>query len=569
MCWGEASGEEKGQQKARHRSAALPSNFMPFLKSRISPAAPLLLSFAFTLPLANQLAWAADPRPARGELLNPWEIHHEIRVEASAAGAVKDTFLSFLEYQDFVLFHPTLGYYSSGRVNFAADYRTFPDALSPYFGQMIATHVFAMWQGMRQAGTLAANDRFTIAEFGAGDGNLAATILDYVEQRAQRQQGAWAEFWQQLVYACYDRSPVLSAMQKKNNARFGARFESREGDATNPTASIPAGSLKGVVLSNELPDAFSVHKVVLSTNGSAEVAFVAPALSRSGWNKLEKTMPEELQQRLKNEDETIQTTIFGHTRESSTTYLSREGFAALLRSFSAASDYAEKLESIEFHEIYVPIDTVPELAEHVGKYIPQYAYELARGNKGFAAYINLGEGRFIQGAGNILKAGYVMTIDYGSNWDGVSPIEFDHLRTYGPGSRRERSDPYHAPTLNDITTDVNFSHVVEEGRQAGLRPVFFGPQHTLITGTEVGIENPPPERDTAAGSIDDYNSWVQSFYTWDVFKVLIQQKENTDPSYAFPDTRAEPLTVSNQNLNKSQQETEREIEARLRERLAK
>jgi hypothetical protein len=161
-----------------------------------------------------------------------------------------------------------------------------------------------------------------------------------------------------------------------------------------------------------------------------------------------------------------------------------------------------------------------------------------------------------------------VTIDYGSNWDGVSPLEFDHLRTYGPGSRRERSDPYHAPTLNDITTDVNFSHLVEEGKLAGLQPIFFGPQHTLITGTPVVIENPPPERDiSVTGSVEDYNGWVQNFYTWDVFKLLIEQKENTDPAYAFPDTRAEPLTVNNEHLTKAQQAVEKEIERRLRDHL--
>ena len=361
---------------------------------------------------------------------------------------------------------------------------------------------------------------------------------------------------------------VIERQQSQRNARFGARFEARHGDATDPTATIAAGSLKGIVLSNELPDAFSVHKVVLSPSGSAEVAFVAPALSRTGWNKLEKDLPAPLQERLKNEDRTIQTKLFGRKRET-TVYLSRTGFVALLEALSSVADYAAKLKAIEFHEVYVPIEAVPELAEHVRQYIPAYAHQLARGDKGFAAYINLGEGRFIQGAGRILKAGYVITIDYGANWDGVSPIEFDHLRTYGPGTRRERPDPYHLPTLNDITTDVNFSHLVEEGRLAGLRPVFFGAQHTLLTDTPIHLEIPPPERgDLINADLQDYQAWVQSFYTWDVFKVLVQQKENTDPAYVFPDPRAEPLSVKVEDLTPAQQATEQEIERKLRERLA-
>lgn len=69
--------------------------------------------------------------------------------------------------------------------------------------------------------------------------------------------------------------------------------------------------------------------------------------------------------------------------------------------------------------------------------------------------------------------------------------------------------------------------------------------------------------------MEDYNAWVQNFYTWDVFKVLIQQKENTDAVYAFPDTRTEALTVKNENLTKAQQALEREIEQRMRARLTR
>jgi len=514
--------------------------------------------------LALLLAIPALAADERDELLNPWEIHNEIRVDAAAARAVKDFFPTFLDYQDVVMFHPVFGYYSSGRVNFSEDYRTFPDALSPYFGHMIAEHLFQMWDGMRKAGTLAENERFTIAEFGAGDGALAESILDYIDRRAAGESGdRWREFARQTTYACYDRSVALSAMQAKRNKRFGARFEAREGDATDPTATIPAGSLKGVVLSNELPDAFSVHKVVFSPNGSAEVGFVAPALSVRGWNALKTAMPEPLQKRLQSENLSIQTRVFGAKRDAAV-YLSKSGFVALLETIASASDYAEKLDAVEFHEIYVPIDTIPELADHVRKYSREYAYELARSNKGFAAYINLGEGSFIQGAGRILKSGYVVTIDYGSNWDTVPPLEFNHFRSFGPGSDRDRSNPYHSPTFNDMTTDVNFSHLAEEGKLAGLRPVFFGSQHTLITGTPVVIDTPPPN----CVDIDDYNTWVQNFYTWDVYKILVEQKENTDPSYSFPDDRAEPLTVKAENLTAAQQALALAIEKRLRERLS-
>jgi SAM-dependent MidA family methyltransferase len=522
------------------------------------PAVRVSLAFFILFFIAPLL-----PADQRGDLLNPWEIHNEIHLDASAAPTVRESFLTFRDYQDLVLFHPTLGYYSSGRVDFDQDYRTFPDVLSPYFGHMIAEHIFRMWEGMRKAGTLGEKERFTIAEFGAGDGALAESILDYIDHRAaDKSSERWRQFASQAVYACYDRSPALSAAQGKRNARFGTRFESREGDATNPAASIPAGSLKGVVLSNELPDAFSDHKVILSPSGSAEVAFVAPALAASGWTKLEKDMPPALEKRLRSEDLSIQTGLFGGKREP-TIYLGKAGFVALLEALSSATDYAGKLDAIEFHEIYVPIETIPELADHVRKFIPEYAYELARGGKGFAAYINLGEGKFIQGAGRILKSGYVVTIDYGSNWDSASPIDYDHFRAFGPGSRSERSDPYHAPTLNDMTTDVNFGHLAEEGKLAGLRPAFFGFQSALITGTPVVLETPPPDR-----LFDDYSEWVEYFYTWNEYKLLIQQKENTDLSYSFPDSRAEPLAVKMENLTKPQQALEQQIEQHLRERLA-
>ena len=81
------------------------------------------------------------------------------------------------------------GYFSNGHVKFGfkdegGDFGTGPQALSPFYGHMVADQVFAMWQGMRRAGTLSSDpdeEKFTVVEFGAGMGDLAYDFLKYVK----------------------------------------------------------------------------------------------------------------------------------------------------------------------------------------------------------------------------------------------------------------------------------------------------------------------------------------------------------------------------------------------------
>src|ERR1051325_4186804 len=141
---------------------------------------PILLASAF-LGISGSLAYA-ETAGVR-QLVNARELHDEIAIAPEVQAAVKDYFPSFLEYQDLVMFHPKFGYYGSGRVSFTSDYQTYPNVLAPYFGHMIAQQMFRMWRGMRQAGTLAPREPFTVAEFGAGNGSLAESILDYLEQQ--------------------------------------------------------------------------------------------------------------------------------------------------------------------------------------------------------------------------------------------------------------------------------------------------------------------------------------------------------------------------------------------------
>ena len=532
------------------------------------------------IPAATPALDAPQTAPNR-QLLNVGEIHNEIKVAPGSEAAVKDFFPSFLDYQDMVLFHPKFGYYSSGRVSFSSDYQTFPIVLSPYFGQMITEQIFRMWQGMVRAGTLRPNEQFTIAEFGAGDGAMAESILDYIVSEAlDRHDKQWTDFANQVHYICYDRSPTLNKTQRERNSRFGKRFDAREADATDLTATIRPGSLKGVILSNELPDAFSVHKVILSTNGPAEVAFVAPSLSNQSWDRFKKGLPESVVELVTIGDREIRTRFFSGSKKS--TYLTRQSFVAFLKALVPTEGYERAAQSLEFNEIYIPARFVPDLNDHLLRYAKLYATELAKHDAGVVTYVNLGVEKFIQGAGKVLNAGYVMTLDYGANWDGIMVQDFiPHLRTYGPAHKkenamssdpkanpvlsedRETTNPYDGPTLNDMTTDVNFSLMAAEGNLAGLTVLFFGPQAALQTDTPVSLESLPPQRQGNGSLTAEFFFWADAFRANENYKLMVQQMDKTDPEYKYPHRISERIASDPGTLTEAQRVKAGAIEKRL------
>ncbi|HEV3198685.1 MAG TPA: SAM-dependent methyltransferase, partial [Bryobacteraceae bacterium] len=375
-----------------------------------------------------------------------------------------------------------------------------------------------------------------------------------------------------------DRSPALSKKQRERNARFGKRFEAREADATNPTATIAPESQRGVVLSNELPDAFSVHKIILSPDGAAEVGFVAASLSRNNWERFKKDVPAAVAQTVEKGDHAIRGKFFSGKAEH--VYLTRDAFVALLEALVPSKDYAAAAESLEFSEMYVPASLVPELAGHLRRYARFYSTELAKSDRGVVTYINLGLEKYIQGAGHILHAGFVITLDYGSNWEGmIAQDAHPHFRTYGPAHQEENrqndvagdnggssdqdtSDPYRGPTLNDMTTDVNFSLAAAEGRLAGLTTAYFGPQAGLQTGTSVSLDELPPEGKNDVLP-DVYYAWAKTFVTDGNYKLMVQQKASTGAFYTYPNENSERLASDQNSLSEAQREKAAQMEKRL------
>jgi hypothetical protein len=114
-----------------------------------------------------------------------------------------------------------------------------------------------------------------------------------------------------------------------------------------------------------------------------------------------------------------------------------------------------------------------------------------------------------------------------------------------------------------MTTDVNFSHLAAEGKSVGLEALYFGPQHWLQLGTSIDLDMPPAVRAVTVDDQADFQNWAGLFYSWEVYKVLIQQKEKTDAAYRYPTDFAEALTVTEDGLSPADRVKLAEIEKKI------
>ena len=112
-----------------------------------------------------------------------------------------------------------------------------------------------------------------------------------------------------------------------------------------------------------------------------------------------------------------------------------------------------------------------------------------------------------------------------------------------------------------MTTDVNFSHIAAEGKSVGLQARYFGPQHSLQMGTPISLDQAPSGR--GPDETADFAQWADLFYSWEAYKVLIQQKDNTDAAYRYPGDQAETLAVPDEQLGPVQRQKLAEIEKKL------
>ena len=155
--------------------------------------------------------------------------------------------IAFAEFMDLALYHPQQGYYATNQSGQGIQIDFFTSShLGSDFGELLAQQFAQMWEILERP------NPFTLTEMGAGQGLLVQDILRYLHKH-------YFACFEALQYIIVEKSPALAAEQQR---RFG-KFAESWGSLTWKTwEEIPRDSIVGCCFSNELVDAFPVHRVV-------------------------------------------------------------------------------------------------------------------------------------------------------------------------------------------------------------------------------------------------------------------------------------------------------------------
>ncbi|WP_366924711.1 SAM-dependent methyltransferase [Metallumcola ferriviriculae] len=161
--------------------------------------------------------------------------------------------VTFRDFMEQALYHPQAGYYTAhqNRLGREGDFYTSVH-VSYLFGAMVARQAAEMYE------ILGCPQPFTITEFGAGDGMLAKDILDWLKEEHY-------DCFQAVQYRIVEISSKLSERQKDNLAEYSGMVS-----WYSEQELLGKESVQGVVLTNELIDAFPVHILKYSSTGWQE-----------------------------------------------------------------------------------------------------------------------------------------------------------------------------------------------------------------------------------------------------------------------------------------------------------
>jgi len=180
------------------------------------------------------------PKPDLQSVAHSEQVVAFIRQQMEASGGS----IGFGEFMQHALYSPGLGYYAAGSTKFGqdGDFITAPE-VSPVFGHVLA----------RQCAEVLANiGNGAVLEFGAGSGKLAADVLERLNSLG-------------ALPSAYRILEVSADLRQRQQTYLGERVPDLL-DRVSWVDALPENH-RGVILANEVIDAFPVERFVRRENG--------------------------------------------------------------------------------------------------------------------------------------------------------------------------------------------------------------------------------------------------------------------------------------------------------------
>jgi SAM-dependent MidA family methyltransferase len=153
----------------------------------------------------------------------------------------RDGPLPFVQFMDTALYHPGAGYYEHATIGRHGDFYT-SASTGPLFGKLLAFQ-FSAWLEILPPGPV------DLVEAGAHDGQLAADLLDWLVSHRP-------ELCSRLRYILLEPSPTRQSWQQRPLEKFAGMVHWRR-----EVAELGTEGIRGIFFSNELLDAFPVHRL--------------------------------------------------------------------------------------------------------------------------------------------------------------------------------------------------------------------------------------------------------------------------------------------------------------------
>jgi SAM-dependent MidA family methyltransferase len=344
------------------------------------------------------------------------ELGHPGLVQKLVARIERDGPISFAAFMEAALYDPEFGYYMTAgpRIGREGNYYTSLD-VHPIFAELVGRQV------AQAAEEIVSSGEFTIVEMGAGKGLLAKHLLN-----AYRRDHP--DLLSRLRYLLVERSPAMVETQKQRLRELtgaGVRI------AWVPDLdAVSSDSITGVFLSNELVDAFPVHRVVKRPLGLREI-FV-------GWEPGKQTV-------------------------------------------GAGGASAGPPPAIEGRFIEIE---APPFSPDLEAYFARIGISLEVGQQ---AEVNLQALKWMRQVGARLRRGLIATIDYGHAAADLFAPSRKTGTLLGYYRHTVSDSPYIRVGQQDLTAHVDFTSLALAGQDVGLEVTGFTNQLHFLIG--LGIES--------------------------------------------------------------------------------